>query len=195
LRGDKSAIRALIEYEMKYRFERVAGADRWTESVLASPVSGRPNAHPVARDFLVFTQCRIERGKLGFVDDPRLTREARQATARMFGLTCDTAVARSRRFSVEQVRRAEERTLDRFVLIHHLDRGLLLTEGLLWGIKFVGDYWAEARGGKIEIEEYEENARRLSLLCRVLDAYQHAHRLEKADTRNATQGLPKRKSH
>jgi hypothetical protein len=195
LRGDKSAIEALVEYEVHYRLERVRDLDEDLDVVLTIPASGRPNRYSALRDFLVFARYRIECTKLGTSLDPRLGREARKSTARYFALTCDTSAVRSRRLSVEQVRRAEERTLQRFGLIYHLDQGRLLSESLLWALQILDACRAESGGRQIDAAKFEENARGLSLLSRLLDALQHAQRIEKADARDVAQGSAKRKLH
>lgn len=198
LRGHKTAINELVRYEIERRRARQAYYDGCADVVLESPADGRPNQHSALRDLMIYAHRCFSLSKAFAPENPRSLRDARKSTAQFFGLTCDTRTARTRRPSTDQIKWAEDRTLARFERIYHLDRGQLLTEGMVWSLQAIGKYRAELDGRPTAVADLEVHVANLASLCRLLDALQHAARFNKADARalkDATLIGPKRELH
>jgi hypothetical protein len=181
LRGHRSAIDALVAFEVEHKKSQLQAFDELVAELLQCRTDGRPNKHSVLRDFLIFAQQHLMQhvGRLK-------ARDARKRTAQMFGLTSDTKFTRTRMSSIEQVRRAEERTFARFALLLKV-RGSdeLLSPAWLKAVYVLGFYIGEMNGTPFDPEEFYAAATCLVSVCRTLDAVERMDRIEKSAARKA----------
>ena len=181
LRGHKSAIDALVGFEVGHKRSQLEAFDEWVDELLQCRTDGRPNKHTALRDFLIFTE-HVLLQSVGRLE----VREARKRTALMFGLTCDTRFARTRRPSIDQVKWAEERTIARFMLLQQRWRGdALLGPAWLKGVYVLGFYIGEMNGTPLDPEAFCTDATCLVSICRTLDAVERLDRIEKSAARKA----------
>lgn len=177
LRGHRTAVEALVAYEIEHKRSQLQGFDGIVEQLLDCRTDGRPNKHSALRDFLVFTQQHMLQS-LGLE-----VREARKRTAQIFGLTCDTKFARTRRPSTDQVKWAEERTIARFVLLRKFRGDALLAPAWCKAVYVLGFYIAEGKGAPLDPEAFLADATCLVSICRTLDAFEKLDRIEKGAAR------------
>ncbi len=178
LRGHKSAIDALIAYEIGHKKSQLQIYDKFVDGLLQSRTDGRPNKHSALRDFLIFTE-QVLLQSVGRLE----VRDARKRTAQMFGLTCDTKFARTRRPSIDQVKWAEERTIARFKLLQRWRGARLLSPAWLKCVYVLGFYIAEMNGTPLDPEAFHADATCLVSICRTLDAVERLDRIEKSAAR------------
>jgi hypothetical protein len=189
LKGDKTAIRELIRYEIEHREKLLQGCDECIATVLSYRSDGRPNAHSALRDLLIFSYNRLVQLDVSSSDAGAM-RVARRATAKFFGLTSDTRTTRSRRLSTDQVKWAEERTFSRFERVRHLDDGRLIELASLSALHVLGSYFEELAGNLVNASAFEKNIANLTDLCRTIDAAEHAARLCARDARLSNRVAP-----
>jgi hypothetical protein len=181
LRGHRSAIDALVAFEVDHKRSQLQAFDELVDELLQCRTDGRPNKHTSLRDFIIFTQ----QGLLQSVGRLEV-RESRKRAARMFGLTSDTKFARTRRPSIDQVKWAVERTLTRFALLQKRWRGSgLLGPALLKCVYVLGFYIGEMSGTPLDPEAFFTDATCLVSVCRTLDAVERLDRIEKSAARKA----------
>ncbi len=185
-RAHKTAIDALVAFESDRQTTLLRIYDDNVEQLLHIRTDGRPNKHSVLRDLLIFAQQHLMQhvGQLQ-------ARDARKRTAQMFGLTSDTKFARTWRPSIEQVRRAEERTLGRFALLQKVrGGGELLSLAWFRAVYVLGFYISELNDGvPLDAEAFHADATWLISLCRTLDAFERMNRIEKTAAREAERRL------
>jgi hypothetical protein len=175
LRGHKSAIDALIGYEIDHKRSQLQIYDEWIDDLLQRRTDGRPNKHSSLRDLLIFAQ-QFFLQSVGRLE----IRDARKRTAQMFGLTCDTKFVRTRRLSIDQVKWAEERTITRFRLLERWRGDQLLSPAWLKAVYVLGFYIAEMNGAPLDPEAFQTDATGLVSVCRTLDAVERLDRIEKS---------------
>jgi hypothetical protein len=183
LRGaSESLIETVIALKDDRQTQLLQARDAEYERLLRSRADGRPNKHSVLQDLLVFTaQHRLQSaGRLK-------TRAARQRTAQLFGFTCDTKHARTRRPSSEQVRRAIERMLPRFSLLQKIDGGGLIKPVLARAARVVESFISGAPLGAA----FHADATRIVSMSRILEAIERSDRIEKTAARKAAQRIPR----
>jgi hypothetical protein len=180
LRGHRSAIDALVAFEVEHRRSQLQVFDELVDELLQCRTDGRPNKHTALRDFIIFTQ-QVLLQSVGRLE----TREARKRTAQMFGLTSDTKFARTRRPSIDQVKWAEERTIARFMLLQRWRGGELLSPAWLKCVYVLGFYIGEMNGTPLDPEAFFTDATCLVSVCRTLDAVERLDRIEKSAARKA----------
>lgn len=180
LRGHRSAIDALVTFEIENNRSQLQAFDELVDELLQCRTDGRPNKHTALRDFIIFTECVLLQsvGRLK-------VREARKRTAQMFGLTSDTKFARTRRPSVDQVKWAEERTTARFALLQRWRGSGLLHPAWLKCVYVLGFYIIEMSGEPLDQEAFFTDATCLISVCHLLDAVEKLDRIEKNATRKA----------
>jgi hypothetical protein len=188
LRGHRSVIEALVAYEIKHKRSQLQIFDEYVDELLQSRTDGRPNKHSALRDFLIFTE-QVLLQSVGRLE----VREARKRTAQMFGLTCDTKFARTRRPSVDQVKWAEERTLGRFRLLERWRGDGLLSSAWLKAVYVLGFYVAEMNGSPLDPEAFCTDATCLVSVCRALDAVERLDRIEKSAARKVEKRMTGRR--
>lgn len=180
LRGHKSAINALVAFEVDHKKSQLEAFDEFVDELLGSRTDGRPNKHSALRDFLIFAH-QFFLQSVGRLE----VRDARKHTAQMFGLTCDTRYARTRRLSIDQVKWAEERTLTRFNLLQRWRGDGLLAAAWNKAVYVLGFYIAEMSGTPLDPEAFHTDATCLVSICRTLDAVERWARIEKSEARRA----------
>jgi hypothetical protein len=180
LRGHRSAIEALVAYEIQHKRSQLKVFDEYVDELLQSRTDGRPNKHSALRDFLIFTE-QVLLQSIGRLE----VREARKRTAQMFGLTCDTRFARTRRPSIDQVKWAEERTMARFILLRRWRGDDLLAPAWRKGVYVLGFYIGEMSGTPLDPEAFFTDATCLISVCRTLDAVERLDRIEKSAARKS----------
>jgi len=187
LRGHRSAIDALVEFEIGHKASQLQQYDDFVDDLLLCRTDGRPNKHPALRDLLIFAQQFFLQtvGRLEI-------RDARKRTAQMFGLTCDTKFVRTRRLSIDQVKWAENRTLTRFNLLRKWRGDQLLSSAWLKAVYVLGFYIAETQGAPLDPEAFYADATCLVSVCRTLDAVERLHRIEKSAARKSEQNMTRR---
>lgn len=177
----KGAHSSLSEYAIRCELERDALTwaqhEKEVDNFLWRRPIGRPRP-PALRDILIYAHLRSLQAVLPIKAgrEIRLS-EARKLTAEALDLTCSTRTAKSRRPSLDQVRRAEDRTSYRFRLMTKA-RGeghqtlwradtafevLKLAAICLWSVE------AERRGDRFDRQIFEEQAALLRSCCRWLD--------------------------
>jgi hypothetical protein len=176
LRGHRSAIDALVTYEVEHKSSQLQAFDEYVDELLNCRTDGRPNKHSALRDLLIFAQQFLLQS-LGKLE----AREARKRTAQIFSLTCDTRFARTRRPSIDQVKWAEDRTIHRFALLQQRWRGdQLLSLTWLKAVHVLGFYIAEMNGAPLDPETYFSDVTCLVSICRTVDAVERLNRIEKS---------------
>jgi hypothetical protein len=186
LRGHKTAIDTLVTYEVEHKKALLQVYDEYVDQLLESRADGRPNKHSALRDFLIFAEQQLLQlvGRLE-------VRDARKRAAQIFGLTCDTRFARTRRPSIDQVKWAEERTIARFKLLQKWRGDGLLGAAWLKGVYVLGFYISELNGAPLDPETFHADAACLVALCRTLDAAERLDRIEKSAARKAEKRRPR----
>lgn len=187
LRGHRSAIDALVAFEIDHTKSQLQRYDDFVDELLLCRSDGRPNKHPALRDILIFAEQFLLQtvGRLEI-------REARKRTAQMFGLTCDTKFIRTRRLSIDQVKWAEDRTMKRFNLLAEWRGDQLLSSAWLKAVYVLGFYIAETQGAALDPEAFYTDATCLVSVCRTLDAVERLHRIEKSAARKSEQNMTRR---
>lgn len=181
LRGHKTAIDKLLQYEIERKTAVLQQYDVDVTTALEAPTGGRPNKHSALRDLFIFTLCALVRTRLESKREQSGARDAQKRTAQFFRLTCDTKHARTRRPSLDQVKWAEQRTFRRFA---RLDRGAVLLD-LAWtrAVYVLGFYIAETEGTPIDAEGFHAYAAALVSFCRTLDFVERIDRLNNSGHR------------
>lgn len=193
LRGSHSTVvNALVSYESDRQTELLQAYDEHVERVLNIRADGRPNKHSALRDFLIFTEQHLLRSFSFGGREPLEVRDARKRTAQIFGLTCDTKFARTRRLSIDQVKWAEERTLARFELLRMVRGEDLLGPAWLKGVYVLGFFISEQNGAPLNAEAFVADATCLISICRTLDAVERLDRIEKSAARKAGKNIARR---
>jgi hypothetical protein len=180
LRGHRSAIDALVAFEIGHKKSQLQIYDEFVDDLLLCRTDGRPNKHSALRDLLIFAE-QFFLQSVGRLE----IRDARKRTAQMFGLTCDTKFVRTRRLSIDQVKWAEERTITRFRLLERWRGDQLLSSAWLKAVYVLGFYIAEMNGAPLDPEAFYTEATCLVSVCRTLDAVERLDRIEKSATRKA----------
>jgi hypothetical protein len=153
LRGHRSAIDALVAFEIDRKKSQLQMYDKFVDDLLLCRTDGRPNKHSALRDLLIFAQ-QVFLQSVGRLE----IRDARKRTAQMFGLTCDTKFVRTRRLSIDQVKWAEERTITRFRLLERWRGDQLLSPAWLKAVYVLGFYIAEMNGAPLDPEAFRTDA-------------------------------------
>lgn len=184
LRGHRSAINALVAFEIDHKKSQLQRYDEFVDDLLLRRTDGRPNKHSALRDLLIFAQQFLLQsvGRLEI-------RDARKRTAQMFGLTCDTKFVRTRRLSIDQVRWAEDRTMTRFRLLERWRGDQLLSSAWLKAVYVLGFYIAERNGAPLDPEVFYTDATCLVSVCRTLDAVERLDRIEKGGMRKTEMNM------
>jgi hypothetical protein len=174
LRGHESALDELVALSVEKLRSQLQVFDELVQSALRARLPGRPNERSALRDFLIFTVVVLHQSTGANI------REARKRAARFFGLTCDTRFSRRQRPSLDQVKRAEERTMRRFQLLRRWGESNSLL-GLTWqkGVTVLGFCLAEGAGRPLDSEAFRADATALISICRTLDAVERVARLER----------------
>ncbi|SHH20658.1 hypothetical protein [Bradyrhizobium erythrophlei] len=180
LRGHRSAIDALVAFEIAHKKSQLQMYDEFVDNLLLCRTDGRPNKHSALRDLLIFTQ-QFFLQSVGRLE----IRDARKRTAQMLGLTCDTKFVRTRRLSIDQVKWAEERTIARFRLLERWRGDQLLSSAWLKAVYVLGFYIAEMNGAPLDPEAFCTDATCLVSVCRTLEAVERLDRIEKSAARKA----------
>jgi hypothetical protein len=187
LRGHRSAIDALVAFEVDHTKSELQRYDNFVDELLLCRTDGRPNKHSALRDIFIFAQ-QFFLQSVGRLE----IRDARKRTAQMFGLTCDTKFVRTRRLSIDQVKWAEDRTINRSRLLERLRGDELLSSAWLKAVYVLGFYIAELQGAPLDPEAFHADATCLVSVCRTLDAVERLHRIEKSATRKSDQSMTRR---
>jgi hypothetical protein len=171
-----SLIETVIAFEDDRQTKLMDLRDAENERLLRSRADGRPNKHSVLQDLFVFAVQRWFQlgGQLK-------ARDARKRTAQLFGFTYGTKYVRTRRPSIEQVRRAEGRMLDRFLLLRKA-RGDGFTKPVVVRAARVID--AYMNGAPLDAA-FLTDATRIVYMCRLLEALERSDRIEKTAARKA----------
>ncbi len=190
-RAHRTAVNELVAFEIDRQMATVQMWDNEVERLFHVRTAGRPNKHSALSDFLIFAGQHWLQfgGKLK-------ARDARNRIAKMFGLTSDTKFSRSRLPSVEQVRRAEERTLARLALLQKIRGGdELLNPGWLQAVCVLGLYMSELNDGVThDPEAFRAAGAWLVCLCRMLDALERLDRIKKNNARKVVKPTMRRAS-
>jgi hypothetical protein len=169
---------------MEYEKERVTNILRHFEcqadQILSDAIDGRPNTHSSIRDLLIVAHQQVMQASLpgGAEDHARERQLARKITAQSFGLNCGTRLSKTARPSLDQVRRAQERTSKRFLLIRKIHNQDLLSPALDKAILVLGHYLAELTG-KPDQKAFARDASHLVAVCRLADTIERLQRWSK----------------